>query len=49
MQQLEKKLHREENIKNHGYRVYIKYSNSSRSLTDCMKEVIKTTLNKSIL
>lgn len=49
MQQSEKKLHREDNSKNHGYRVYIKHSNNDRSLTDCMKEVIKTTLSKSLL
>lgn len=49
MEQAEKIRHREEFNSLHGYRVYIKHSDKDRSLTDCMKEAIKSTLDKSIL
>ncbi|MGB8454492.1 MAG: hypothetical protein WCD89_19455 [Anaerocolumna sp.] len=49
MEQVEKFRHREEFNSQHGYRIYIKHSDKDRSLADCMKEAIKSTLDKAIL
>ncbi|WFR56116.1 hypothetical protein QA584_21230 [Anaerocolumna sp. AGMB13025] len=48
MEQAEKIRLRQEGNSLHGYRIFIKHSDKDRSLVDCMKDAINSTMNKEI-